>query len=285
MSAEDRGWGPPCKGELVTVRAAGEGGDVKLPVRKEIAPIVQYLVGETQGQGYALRAGQCWGYACRKIRKGKSWSNHAWGLAVDLNAPANPMKKVPPDAPRHTWTDMPEWVPALWKQYGFGWGGDYSKTKDAMHFEFMGTPTQAAELVRRIESASQPVVPPQISPPLQLPPIIATRVPPEGGVVLIAENGATYAFAGAQYPGAMPNTPPEHPPSTLEAIVAETRVGTGAALVAASGAVYTWGTPFKGGVNGRPYFAGRQAARITPGPKPDGYTVTATSGEEYSLPE
>ena len=285
MSAEQRGWGPPCKGERVTVRVAGQGGDVKLPVRKEIAPIIQYLVEETQRLGYGLRAGECWGYACRKIRNGNSWSNHAWGLAVDLNAPANPMKKVPPDAPRHTWTDMPEWLPALWKQYGFGWGGDYKTTKDAMHYEFLGTPTQAAEVVRRIEAGRQPVVQPQLSPPLQLPPIIATRLPPEGGVVLIGEDGATYAFGGAQWPGAMPNTPPDHPPATLEAIVAETRVGTGAALLAASGAVYAWGTPFQGGVNGKPYFAGRQVATITPGPKPDGYTITATSGEKYCLPE
>jgi hypothetical protein len=267
------------------VKIAGDGGDVRIPVRTDLAPLVQFLVEETQRRGYRLRAGQCWGYACRKIRNGNSWSNHAWGLAVDINAPANPMKKVPAGAPRHSWTDMPEWLPALWKQHGFGWGGDYRKTKDAMHFEFMGTPTQAAELVQRVKAGAEPAVKPQFSPAHVLRPVIAEEFPAGGGCILVADNGDTYAYGGAQYPGPRPGTAAQHEPYNLEPVVGDAAVGNGVVLVAASGAVYAFGTDFKGGANGRAWFAGRQAARIAAGPKPGGYTITATSGEVYSLPE
>jgi hypothetical protein len=37
----------------------------------------------------------------------------------------------------------------LWNEFGFRWGGDYSSTKDWMHFEFMGTPADVRELTAR----------------------------------------------------------------------------------------------------------------------------------------
>jgi Putative peptidoglycan binding domain/D-alanyl-D-alanine carboxypeptidase len=44
---------------------------------------------------------------------------------------------------RHT---IPTHVADVWKKYGFGWGGNYTgPKKDWMHFEFMGTPADAAE--------------------------------------------------------------------------------------------------------------------------------------------
>lgn len=108
-------------------------------------------------RGYRLVPGWCWGYACRKIAGSSSWSNHAWGLAVDLNAPKNPMTS-------RLVTDMPSWMPALWKSYGFRWGGDYSGKKDAMHYEFMGSVTDAkaqTERARRelVPGKSKPVQP------------------------------------------------------------------------------------------------------------------------------
>ena len=93
--------------------------------------------------GYRPRPGECWGYAPRRIRPtaGKRpeqmpWSNHAWGLAVDINAPANPMgsKLV---------TDMPPAAVEAFTDLGFRWGGTYPTRPDAMHFEYLGTVDQA----------------------------------------------------------------------------------------------------------------------------------------------
>ncbi len=135
--ASARGWGsgwPDCQEQLL--RVVDVGGGVRLRVRREIAPLVERLCEETIRRGYPLRAGQCWGFACRSIRGSRTPSNHSWGLAVDLNSLKNPMGS-------RLVTDMPDWMPALWKGHGFRWGGDYRGRKDAMHFEYMGTREQA----------------------------------------------------------------------------------------------------------------------------------------------
>jgi len=53
-------------------------------------------------------------------------SMHAWGLAFDLNTPTNQ---------RLTHGDMDPGVVAIFKKWGFRWGGDWKDTPDPMHFE------------------------------------------------------------------------------------------------------------------------------------------------------
>ena len=61
----------------------------------------------------------------------KGLSLHSWGIAVDLNVPGNQ---------RGTAGAMDPQVVAIFKKWGFAWGGDWSYT-DPMHFEM-------AEVVR-----------------------------------------------------------------------------------------------------------------------------------------
>lgn len=138
-TAASRGWGnaPAPRTRIVTVR---RHDGLALPVNRDIAELVAHLCDKTEARGYNLIPGQCWGYAPRKIRGSKSWSNHAWGLAVDINAPSNPLTTN-----GQVITNMPAWLPKLWESYGFGWGGGWSgKRKDPMHFEFLGSPADAA---------------------------------------------------------------------------------------------------------------------------------------------
>jgi hypothetical protein len=132
------------------------GTSWRMPVHPEIAPLISYALAEGHRRGYAARDGECWGYAARMIRGSTTrWSNHAWGLAVDINAPANPMGPT-------LVTDMPDWYVELWTGLGFRWGGHYRRRKDAMHFEFMGTPEDARKQVAALEgdgSAVPRVVP------------------------------------------------------------------------------------------------------------------------------
>lgn len=149
--ASKRGWGPGwpnCQpGTIVTItRPDG----LRLPVRREIAPLVAWLIAETERRGYDVKPGQTWGYACRAIRGSHTASNHSWGLAVDINAPANPMTS-------HLVTDMPDWMPELWARYGFRWGGTYRTRPDAMHYEFMGTPADAARYTAQITGTAPAV--------------------------------------------------------------------------------------------------------------------------------
>ncbi|MBV8385206.1 MAG: M15 family metallopeptidase [Acidimicrobiia bacterium] len=53
-------------------------------------------------------------------------SMHAWGLAFDLNTATNQ---------RLTHGDMDPGVVAIFKKWGFRWGGDWHDTPDPMHFE------------------------------------------------------------------------------------------------------------------------------------------------------
>jgi hypothetical protein len=55
----------------------------------------------------------------------KGLSLHSWGMAVDLNVPGNA---------RGTVGQMDRQVVAIFKRWGFAWGGDWNYT-DPMHFE------------------------------------------------------------------------------------------------------------------------------------------------------
>ena len=153
-AASARGWGNPGRpgsqaghlyehDHIVTVTAAG----IRLRVHHAIAPLVVGFCAGLAARGYALdKVADDWGYAHRDIRgRPGVLSNHSWGLAIDLNATKNPMT-----GDGHNHTDMPPWVPPLGKSYGFSWGGDYKGSRrDPMHFEFLGTPADAAVLIAK----------------------------------------------------------------------------------------------------------------------------------------
>ena len=147
--ASDRGWGPGWPADrsddMVALRVSG--ADFPGGVHRGIEPLMSILLGESEARGYIdLRDGWCWGYAGRFIKRPDGSqtttpSNHSWGLAVDVNAPVNCF-----GCTSHT---IPEAMGALWTGYGFRWGGDYTTTKDWMHFEYLGTPEAAKRATAR----------------------------------------------------------------------------------------------------------------------------------------
>ncbi len=157
--AQSRGWGPgwptPRDGDQVKVtRPAGTA--VAAWVHRGVAPLVTEGLRRTEDEvGYDVR--MLGGYASRPIRgSDKTPSNHSWGLAIDINWDKNPMLSG------RLVTDMPPQMVSLWKGLGFAWGGDYRTRKDAMHFEFIGTPAQAAALTAQL---GKPIVGVTDSPP------------------------------------------------------------------------------------------------------------------------
>ncbi len=141
-TAADRGWGPaPTPSSSITGVTVG---GVTVHVHRDVAALVRAGMEGMAAAGYHPRAGECWGYAPRRIRPstGKTesqmpWSNHAWGLAVDINAPANPMGAT-------LVTDMSDAAVQAFTSLGFRWGGTYQSRPDAMHFEYLGTRAAAS---------------------------------------------------------------------------------------------------------------------------------------------
>ena len=148
-------WGGRCQiDKLVTIHVTG---GVRFTVHRAIAPLVKVLAEQTIQRGYSLRPAECGAYNCRRIRGSDRWSNHAWGLAVDLNWNSNPMLRVSwlidrhgSNFPRSSWTDIPPEVVGLWTDAGFGWGGDYRNWRDAMHFEWLRSPQELVERAKRM---------------------------------------------------------------------------------------------------------------------------------------
>ena len=86
---------------------------------------------------------------CTRATTTTSWSNHAYGLAVDLNPVENPyvgcgQSRDPSaqryrDRSRHRRGMVTRQVMAAFASVGWGWGGSWSgNTKDYMHFSING---------------------------------------------------------------------------------------------------------------------------------------------------
>lgn len=90
------------------------------------------------------------GYACRPVRGSKAWSQHAYGLAVDVNPFQNPYHKGKVVLPElaTSYLDRAEVRPGMilpngpvvraFAAIGWKWGGDYHSLKDYMHFSANG---------------------------------------------------------------------------------------------------------------------------------------------------
>ena len=93
-----------------------------------IFPQLEAALREVQTTGLAdkIHPGEYAGcYYPRFIAGTTTLSNHAFGLALDLNVPGNQ---------RGTLGEIDPGVVAIFKRWGFAWGGDWDYT-DPMHFE------------------------------------------------------------------------------------------------------------------------------------------------------
>ncbi len=89
-------------------------------------------------------------FNCRRVRGTTAWSEHAYGLAVDINPFENPeVLGGAVDPPAATaWADRSRHSPAMirhgdrvWRAFisvGWQWGGDWASPKDYQHFSANG---------------------------------------------------------------------------------------------------------------------------------------------------
>lgn len=123
-------------------------------IHETVAPMVTHLLGWlVDRRRRPLDEDGNWGLAVRPIRgrevqayagQVSAWSNHAAGIAFDVEAPRNPLGVAGRG-------DFPPGWEAECHRWGFAWGaataagGDYLGRPDRMHIEFVGTPAQAIE--------------------------------------------------------------------------------------------------------------------------------------------
>lgn len=124
----------PCDpSDMVTIQVFG---GKNLQVQSDIAPIIERISDAWEAQGaakYVVKS--IGGYVCRPITgTTNKISNHSYGLAIDINPQENPYISNPGNMPEEEYTDMPVSFRQLWTNEGFGWGGNWTSKKDAMHF-------------------------------------------------------------------------------------------------------------------------------------------------------
>jgi hypothetical protein len=123
--------------------AVADRSGIRVAVRTALATLICTLIDWTEredGGNYPLlNAGECDGCDRHPIAITSTAFNHSWAVDVDINGSDDPLTTAdPPDLPPH--------VARVWNRYGFAWGGDHGHRRDWMHFEFMGTPSDAIEL-------------------------------------------------------------------------------------------------------------------------------------------
>ena len=99
--------------------------------RRLIGPLRRALAGLTRRRlGRVVDPGDYAGcFAPRRIPQSGSLSLHAWGLAIDVNAAANPQFGRSRQDPR---------LVRAMERAGFTWGGRWPTAPDPMHFELQG---------------------------------------------------------------------------------------------------------------------------------------------------
>lgn len=155
-------WGGPGVSRGNLTRITGIPG-IPLYVRSgSPATIMQYVVNRLPSlkKPGAVPLSSSGGYNYRKIANSSKWSEHAWAMAIDVNAAQNPYKYGP-----LTTDFQADKVRAFLKELGgvVGWGGDYKNKKDAMHYSIISSKSAADALAAKLKSGGVAVAAPAYS--------------------------------------------------------------------------------------------------------------------------
>ncbi|HSJ50977.1 MAG TPA: M15 family metallopeptidase [Actinomycetota bacterium] len=145
--------GEPHRGRLVVLRRwAGEVLGVFEAIYEADFPIRRVRLVDRYGADdrESMRRDNTSAFNCRYIAGTSTWSQHAYGRAIDLNPVENPYVDGSRVSPRkgRRYLDRDDVRPGMvtagnvaWTAFddlGWGWGGDWSSVKDYQHFSANG---------------------------------------------------------------------------------------------------------------------------------------------------
>ncbi len=152
-SGARREWSPACTFEKRTIALHGQG---RITVRVECVEAFLALDDCLRAHHYLTRAADTGAYVCRAITGGTGYSLHAFGIACDINWQTNPYgKRLVTDMPRAMVDDILS-IKTGNGEHVFGWGGNYARNKDAMHFEVLCSRADLATGIRRVSIPPTP---------------------------------------------------------------------------------------------------------------------------------
>jgi len=111
---------------LVTIKT---GSGASFSVHSDYHDRFKGFLSELEGMGYHVDPKQSGGYNFRRIAGTNSWSNHAFGAAIDVNWHVNTRSRGQ--------TNLPDNIGEVAQRHGLAWGGTWSNP-DYMHFEIAG---------------------------------------------------------------------------------------------------------------------------------------------------
>lgn len=121
------------------VDTLGTESTMQLTVHKNVASNVINIFTELKSKGFPVRATDTAAYCWRNMVSGNNRSAHSYGVAIDVNWTSNPMVGktggyYQPGIDKYSITQE---VVNVFTKYGFYWGGNWTSSKDYMHFSYI----------------------------------------------------------------------------------------------------------------------------------------------------
>jgi hypothetical protein len=156
MAKSQNGWpaSPDLKRrDLIVAGVEFVGGIVD---NDNVEAVFRYLVTQYANRVEMPKNPGCWGFSFRPNRNDpNSLSNHSSGTAIDVNAPAHPNGIT--TSRTFTQAQIVEVHKILAElDHVVRWGGDYTHTVDAMHFEINVPPGGLQAIGKRLRAAAKP---------------------------------------------------------------------------------------------------------------------------------